>query len=403
MSGAAPKDSEIGDTNMTQLQTAMIALLRRALTGEHTPLPAEFDWELLYYLAKKHKLLPLIYEELARPENGAPQELIAQARKRTMEEAYVSEYQLREIKALREKFREENIDFVLLKGALLKHLYPKHYMRPMSDADILIRVDQYPAIAEMIRPMGYIEGPESDHELIWDKSFFHLELHKHLIPSYNDDFYAFFGDGWQLARRDAAGSSEYHFSDEDEFIFIFTHFAKHYRDGGIGVLHVLDLYVYLTAKPHMDEQYLAEQLRKLKLYEFYENMRKLLEVWFAETPSDEKMDFMTEVFFGSMQYGTQRGRVIAEAARDNSRSAGEQLLKKLSLFFPGVASMKNRYPWLEKYPVLLPAAWVMRFCRVLFRDRDKVQRIQERQKLASEENVSSYQKDLQYVGLDFFF
>ncbi len=94
--------------------------------------------------------------------------------------------------------------------------------------------------------LGYLPGVESNHEYVWDKkNMLHVELHKMLIPSYNKDYYAYFGDGWRLAKK--YDGSEFKMSDEDTFVYIFTHFAKHYRDAGIGIRHITDIYVYLKS------------------------------------------------------------------------------------------------------------------------------------------------------------
>ena len=42
-------------------------------------------------------------------------------------------------------------------------------------------------------------------------------------------------------------------SAEDEMIYIFTHYAKHYRAAGVGIKHILDLWVYKLYKPELDK------------------------------------------------------------------------------------------------------------------------------------------------------
>jgi len=49
--------------------------------------------------------------------------------------------------------------------------------------------------------LGYEELYESDHELVWNHDLMRIELHKRLIPSYNKDYYQYYGDGWQLAKK----------------------------------------------------------------------------------------------------------------------------------------------------------------------------------------------------------
>ena len=50
-----------------------------------------------------------------------------------------------------------------------------------------------------------------------------------------------FGDGCRFATH--KNGFCYAMSERDEFMFVFSHFVKHYRDSGIGCRHVTDLWV----------------------------------------------------------------------------------------------------------------------------------------------------------------
>ena len=200
----------------------------------------------------------------------------------------ISEAQLRQVKRICAAFEENGIDYLPLKGCRMKGLYPKPELRFMGDADILIRTEQYPAVIPIMEALGFAEGAESDHELHWKHPELNLELHKRLIPTYNQDFYRYFGDGWGRAIRCSGHGWE--MKPEDEWIYLFLHFTKHFRDGGIGCRHVIDLWVYLRHHDHMDDSYIRAELKRLQLLEFHENMRRLLAVWFEEAKTDEKTE-----------------------------------------------------------------------------------------------------------------
>ena len=68
--------------------------------------------------------------------------------------------------------------------------------------------------------LGFAEKLESDHELIWQKPSAYIELHKRLIPSYNQDYYAYYGEGWNLAKK--CDGTRYSMTDEDQMIYLFT-------------------------------------------------------------------------------------------------------------------------------------------------------------------------------------
>ena len=127
-----------------------------------------------------------------------------------------SEGQMKAVEQLCEAFDAEGIAYMPLKGCLMKRLYPSPELRPMGDADILIRPEQYERIRLVVEKLGYDEQVESDHELIWHRKDLNLELHKRLIPSYNRDYYRYFGDGWNLAKVERG--TRYMMTCEDEYI-----------------------------------------------------------------------------------------------------------------------------------------------------------------------------------------
>ena len=71
--------------------------------------------------------------------------------------------------------------------------------------------------------LGFVQGSESDHEYVWKSKSLLLELHKCLIPSYNKDYYAYFGDGWGKAVLCEGSKYRYEMSKEDQFVYLFCH------------------------------------------------------------------------------------------------------------------------------------------------------------------------------------
>lgn len=259
---------------MNDVQRGLALLMKSAITGEACALPETFSMEKASDTIKRHKIATLAYDGAIRCgiERNLPEmQRLFQEYCRIM---LHSEGQLRAVTEICRAFDENGIDYMPLKGCNLKRIYPKPELRQMGDADILVRKEQYARIRLILRSMGFEEGMESDHEWVWHRKDLYLELHRRLIPSYNEDYYAHFGDGWRLAK--CSQGTRYALSREDEFIFIFTHFAKHFRDGGAGCRYVLDLWVYRRQYPDMDEGYIRGELERLQLNEFYENICRIV-------------------------------------------------------------------------------------------------------------------------------
>ena len=301
-------------------QQGVITLLKSAVLQKPLPLPADFDMEQAADQVKKHYMSALLYEGAVLCGISGKLPIMRQLFQDYCRSVIVNERQLRKLHGVLSVFDANGIDYMLLKGSKMKALYPKPELRAMGDADILIRMEQYDRIKPLMENLGMQEGSVTDHELHWSQQSLMVELHSKLIPSYNKDFYAYFGDGWFLAQK--GQGSQYYMNAEDEMVYLFTHFAKHYRDGGIGCRHVLDLWVFMRANPQMDEEKIMRELQKLQLREFYENIRRVIDVWFAGESADEKTDFITDFIFLSGSWGTRESKTASIAVRDQAHQKG---------------------------------------------------------------------------------
>ncbi len=389
---------------MDAQQQALLTLVRSGLTGEKLPLPEEFDPRQLYGELTRHQVLPAGYLGAKNCGVDKHSPLMGHLFQSYCKCLHYSEQQKKLIEQTCAAFDRAGVDYMPLKGCNLKGLYPMPELRTMGDADILIRIEQYDAIRPLMSELGFSEAAESDHELTWKQNYLLLELHKRLIPSYNKDYHRYFGDGWQLAV--VQQGTRYAMKREDEFVYLFTHFAKHYRDGGIGLRHLADLWVYLRAYPELDMDYARRELKKLRLLEFYGNVMKAVAAWFGEGEWDEVSRAIIIHVCGSGAYGTKEDHdkfaVIRDAGEDKT-IAQARFARVWNMVFQPLAQMKKKHPILEKLPILLPAFWVARiFAVVLFR-RNRLKKATREFHTANTQAVSEYRQELDFVGLKFDF
>ena len=384
----------------------IISLIKSAVTGQAVSLPANFDLELTWDMIKKHQITSMIYYGVSNCGLNMNPPIMKKLFSALCNCIIITEKQKIETDNVCKAFSENGIDHMLLKGAILREMYPQADMRLMGDVDIFIKTEQYDRIKKVMTQLGFIETTESDHEYIWKKNEIVIELHKRLIPSYNKDYYAYYGDGWKLAIPSGTMLHRYEMSAEDQMIYLFTHFAKHYRGGGIGLRHMTDLYVYRKSVGELDEEYLKEELQKLKIYEFYANIIKTIDVWFNDAAPDEKTDLITDAIFANGVYGLDFQRRIAETVilkKHKSPIKSERLQHIIRMIFPSLKNMRLKYSFLEKLPFLLPVAWLIRIFNIVFFKRKRAKKFWNDMKNISSENVSDYKRSLSYVGLDFNF
>lgn len=386
----------------------IVTLLRSALKNEALTLPEDFDWSTAANILYEHHLVGMAIRGAARCGVPRSHPSLRQLTALFCKDVAASRLQMQQLATVYSLFQEHGIAYMPVKGAVLKPLYPQSELRIMGDADILIRQEQYLAIRELLSSLGLQEDEESDHELIWRGGDFKLELHKHLIPSYNKDYYAYYGDGWQLARQDGQ-SSAYHLSPEDHFIYLLVHFAKHYRDGSISAKNVCDFWVYRKAYPHMDEAYLTAELQKLKLLDFYRNILDLLDTWFEGAAPTRAVEILTQTAFRGGIYTFEESQLtgsVIKLTKETASLSGSKYKWLRRKLFPPINTLAQSYHILRKYPVLLPFIWILRWFDEFLLRRGQVKRVlaASREVMHMDtDRIADYEEQLRSVGLGFNF
>lgn len=389
---------------MDVLMKGTLALIRAAITGEACALPDGFSIDQAAEKIGQHKIIGLAFEGAVKcgiDRNCATMQILFRQHYR-----YIirHEQQMHMLKKLEAAFQENGIDYLPLKGTILKPIYPQPATRIMGDADILIREEQYDKIKPVMEQLGFQEGAQADHELHWSHPQLHAELHRWMVPQRSLDLYRYFETGW--TRAIPQSGTRYTFRLEDHFIYLFVHYAKHYRGGGIGLRQLIDLWIYQRINAQMDMDYISNELAKLKLTQFFENTQNMLAAWFDGGVLDEKSAFMSEFIWNSGSWGTREAHQTSEGLR-KEKAAGSRVKSRtqhiLSVIFPPVRTLKTRYPVLEKAPWLLPVMWPVRWVSALLFRRKNIDKYATIMKNRSSEKIDSYHQSLQYVGLDFDF
>lgn len=389
---------------MNDFQRGFLSLIRAGLSESFPELPEGFDYGAAYAVAEKQQIVPLIYYGAMKD----PAFLHHPRSQAFFERSCVyighSADQADTVSRIFDAFEAAGIAYMPLKGTLLKPLYPSPEMRVMADADILIRTEEYDRVKRVMLDMGCAFMGESDHEYNWaTPTGLHIELHKRLIPSYNEDYYAYYADGWRLAVPAEEGGSRYGMRPEDLLIYLFTHFAKHYRDQGAGMKYVIDFYIFRRMFPRLDAGYLERELESLQLYDFYVNIFHMLEVWFDGAESTELTDYLTDKVFFDGVFGRAELGAISEGLKLSKGTRSVKAKKKWQLFFPSYRVMRRRYPVLRSWAILLPIFWLIRLVDLAVNHRERYRIKMAQLDKMSDENIDQYQRELNYVGLDYNF
>ncbi len=388
---------------MNVMQQGVIALLHSAVTGESRPLPEGFSLEEAFDLLKDQHLIALAYEGASKCGISDQTEVMKKMLGICYKYLIYSERQMQTVEKLLRIFEEKGIAHLPFKGCLLKGLYPKPELRVMGDADILIRLEQLKQAEAFMEELGFRQKSNDDHVSFWKSEALSVELHKCLVPPMDKDFYGYYGTGWHLAVRKT--QTRYELSCEDMFVFLLVHLARHYRYSGIGCKHILDLYLYRRANPGMNQRHIRRELDKLCLLEFYDNILRLLEVWFGGAQSNPVTDVMTDHIFSGGSFGNLKNLyVFAEVKKSHEKGEIKNTRMKLlkEVLFPPVRKIGKKYPVLYRFPALLPLVWILRWFDVVLHRPGRIAVKAKGVQTVRDETVNEYQQALRLVGLDFF-
>ena len=268
---------------------------------------------------------------------------------------------------LLEAFEKEGISVLPLKGILMKRFYPVTSMRMMADLDILYETGKGKEVEAVLTDLGYYcDHRDSHHDVFFRKPFMNIEMH-HCMIGEDSLLDAYYEDIWKRARQEEGKSHIYRLAWEDFYIFMIAHMAKHFQGGGCGIRSIVDMWLFSDRmKESLDWDYVRKELEKIKLAQFERCMCDLVSVWFEEKAETEFYAQLTELLMQSGIYGTITNYNIQHVAEVDKRVWKGQIKVWMEAIFLPYKAMKMQYPYLEKYPVFLPAAWIQRIFRTCF-------------------------------------
>lgn len=350
----------------------------------------DIDEEKLYKLAKSHKLSNfLINCEFKSQEikNKVVTDFNNQIFKDTNENV--------EFADILEAFENSEIPLLVVKGFIMKDVYPQNYMRQMCDIDLMVKPDNFKNATKIMENMGYSKFYDHEKHLIFTKPpFITVELHRKLIPGEDTGYKYFNTQIWDFVVSYKDYKNIYQMTPEDAYVFCMLHLIIHFKYTGIQMRDILDVYLYLEKySKNLDFEYINKKLEEFNLVQFEHNIKEISYKWFG---NDETEDF-DEVQAFIINGASVSNRVNYEIG--NKGSKGKFLTQ---LFFPKYKVMKGKYPVLKKVPVLLPVMWVHRIFKDIFSKESTVKERLDTIKLienAEDSDVSNVKEIYQKLGI----
>ena len=263
-----------------------------------------------------------------------------------------------ELEKILDVFEKNNIKTLIVKGVIMKDIYPQNYMRQMCDIDILVQSENFKKASKLMKDLGFSKYYNLEKHLIFNKApFYIVEMHRKLILK-RDIGYEYFNDIWPLCINYKKYKNIYQLSIENAYIFCILHLLLHFKFTGVKIKDILDVYLYNEKyKEIMDYSKLDEKFKELDIKEFEENIKNIAYKWFG---TDEINDFDDIEKF--ILKGTSSNNRVNYSI-GNSKGKGDTVKK---LLFPELEIMEEKYPVLKKAPALLPVMWGTRIFKDIF-------------------------------------
>lgn len=332
----------------------LLELLKSVLKSEKPPeLPEGLSFEGVFRLAQAHSVANTAFYAVELLEKKPAEPLLSEW-EQLRDKAIVKDInQLAELELISAALSEKNIRHLPLKGSVLKELYPQPDMRTMADIDMLIDEENASAVRDIMLELGYTcEHFGYDiHDVYYKPPVMNVEIHRALFGEEGREFGEIFAEPFSLC--ESSGGARARFSEEYFLAYVIAHAIKHYSEGGTGIRSVMDIAVYLRAKP-TDIGRVCEILEPSGCADTARDLIQLSKIWFEGAESCEKYVKMTEYILSGGTYGT-----IQNSVENKVREQG-RIKYLFRLVFPTFWHMKQHYPILKKAPVLLPFCWLAR-------------------------------------------
>lgn len=314
----------------------------------------DIDEEKLYELAKINKLSNFL-------ENWAKKYCQSEKVKNKIDQDYTSQIvkdtnQNIEIEKILNAFEKNKIKTLVVKGMLMKDIYPQNYMRQMCDLDILVDANNFKKSSQVMANIGYQKHYNYEKHLIFEKlPFMIVELHRKLVLEKDVVGYEYFSNIWPLCIKYKDYENIYQLDIDNAYVFCIVHLLIHFKFTGIKIKDILDVYLYNeTYKDTLNYDKLSKIFNSLGIQDFAENIRNIAYKWFGPDGVEDFDEVEKFILKGSNLNNNVHYSIGVNNGKLNF------LIKSL---FPEMKIMREKFPVLKKFPLLLPVMWITRIAK----------------------------------------
>jgi hypothetical protein len=373
---------------MNITQEILVNLLSSAIRAESPEIfeNEAIDWKAVYEEAQLHDVHPLLFPVINNLKMvQAPDSALMSEWQRSTLLAGTSQIQhIYQASKILDLMSSAGIPVIILKGLILRDLYPEPELRTMGDADILIHKKDMEKVKALLEKMGYHDdGCSAKHIHFSHENYPIIEVHWTLVDSNKFKTAEWFDTAvWENAvPYTICATPTLVLSKENELLHVCLHMAGHLMSSGFGLRQLCDLVLLIEHnKESVNWASFIESIKACGLESFFyallEICKNLLNLEIPKAlqhkaselinPIEELIyDILDGGVFGKTSMDRTSGNLLLHYTRGEKQSS--MLKIYISLIFPAPKKLANKYAYARKHQYLLPLAWLHRLVYIIFR------------------------------------
>lgn len=369
--------------DLTPNEQQFISILGAAVRGEPATPAADTDWNSLLTMAAQHQVLPMVASALPRQVMA----MIPSLRTEVFRQVSTQITSSKAFIALYTAMERAGFHPLVVKGIVCRNIYPSGEMRPSGDEDLYVTDEEFAPMCEFLRAYGMVSGEDDRpdaYEIPWQKpgSPLYIELHRRLFTP-DSGAYGELESFFDISRNRYEYKTEYgtvhSLTPHDHMLYLLLHAYKHFLHSGFGIRQICDIGLWAQHYgDQIDWDRLADQCGSCNARQFAAAVLGIAvhdigvcvvlpAQW--QVTLEFCQPLLRDVLAGGVYGKSDSDRLhsstvtlnAVEADRAGSRAGIWQ-----SVFLKR-SEMEKKYPYLRRFPFLLPVAWLQRIFRYLTR------------------------------------
>lgn len=360
---------------MTKEQEFFIELLSSHING-YIPKPQEnIDWKEIFDLSNKHNVTAIVATQIKLlPESSRVQ---------GKGKSYFNQFLGKTLQSYDEKIEaynyfvktlsENGIKHLIVKGAVLRDIYPVKELRTSGDTDVVIQKQDYEKCKEILLSNGFTLSQDTGEELdmYYNDQYFEIS---NTFEYINEETKRFFENPFDEKLSYCEGYTYYLYPNY-HLVYVLYHILKHIKNGGAGVRMLLDICV-LFKNYNIDVNEFLKIMTSLNLEKSSKTIisicKKLfkLDVELEYAINEDIEEKLIDTIISGGVFGFSNGNlgVVRLASTMSDKATVFSSIKAfLGMFIISKDYLMKFYPYARRHRILLPVAYFNRLFDAVFK------------------------------------